>query len=342
VRDGKRQHFGASCVVKARTDPRCQRCSLVDSDTCAPFTVANRTCLDDGTWSGVEPACRAFCDKTYTSDVEPLVNVELKEDGSLGASSNAIEVVDISSPPHGDFLKKKGLDKWFAKRIDVFGQWMVLLTNGCEDKWGHGPSLGVANQYAQWIDWQGTGRPNNPKVWANLQANNATMVMFKEENNLAQNLFEVRYWDTGEDPWPNRGWFHPHDVGCDETPHASPDDNTSFDNAYCEVVQQLFNLGYRATYPDVFFDKKGSKVADAMDKLIGDCGHAYDNTFKYPNCTGKYHYSEKTCDYACLVSEYEYWSLTSLLGGQDGHLLPPKDRCKDVALEWSNAPESNL
>ena len=37
-----------------------------------------------------------------------------------------------------------------------------------------------------------------------------------------------------------------------------------------------------------------------MDHLIGDCGHAYDHTFKYPDCTGKFHYSDATCEYDCL------------------------------------------
>ena len=59
-----------------------------------------------------------------------------------------------------------------------------------------------------------------------------------------------------------------------------------------------------------------------MDHLIGDCGHAYDHTFKYPDCTGKFHYSDATCEYDCLVSEYEWWSLTTLLGGQDGTGAP--------------------
>merc|ERR1711907_558552 len=102
-------------------------------------------------------------------------------------------------------------------------------------------------------------------------------------------------------------FMRPHDVECDETPHADPGDNSTYDNAYCEVSQQIFNLGYRAVWPDVFMDQKGSMVSATMDHLIGDCGHAYDHTFKYPYCTGKFHYSDKTCEYDCLVSEYEWW-----------------------------------
>ena len=143
--------------------------------------------------------------------------------------------------------------------------------------------------------------------------------------------------------------MHPHDVECDETPHEDPKDPDTYDNAYCEVTQQIFNMGYRAVFPDVFFDKKGSRVADAMDKLIGDCGHAYDHTFKYPHCTGTYHYDDKTCEYDCLVSEYEWWILTTYLGGQDGHLVPPlgkpddpDGRCADIADEWEQCTKALL
>merc|ERR1711998_520669 len=75
---------------------------------------------------------------------------------------------------------------------------------------------------------------------------------------------------------------------------------------------------------------------------IGDCGHAYDHNFKYPHCTGKYHYDDKTCEYDCLLSEYEYWSLTTLLGGQDGKLVPPKNRCEDIADEWEQCSKALL
>jgi hypothetical protein len=301
------------------------------------------TCRPDGSWDGSEPACRSFCDKTYVPPPsDQLVSATEEETASAAAFSDGIKVVDIDAPPHGDFLKKKGIDKYMGKRIDVFGHWMVLFTNACESKWGSGPSLGVANQYAQWIDWQGTGKPNNPKVFANLLKNNVTMIMFKEDGNQAMDNFFDKY-PFDEDDFPSKkAWMYPHDVGCDETPHADPGDKTTFDNAYCEVVQQIFNMGYRPTYPDVFWDRKGTKVADAMDKNIGDCGHAYDHTFKYPHCTGKYHYSDKTCDYKCLFSEYEYWALTTILGGQDGHLLPPKDRCDDISDEWESCTKDKL
>merc|ERR1711865_1049359 len=51
---------------------------------------------------------------------------------------------------------------------------------------------------------------------------------------------------------------------------------------------------------------------------------------------GKFHYDDDTCDYSCLVTEYIMWTLTSILGGQDGsHNDALKDRCTDIADEWA-------
>merc|ERR1712226_935086 len=145
------------------------------------------------------------------------------------------------------------------------------------------------------------------------------MVMFKSDGKALDKFFDHYPFDEVLDGH----FFHPHDVESDETPYQDGRWDT-YDNAYCEVSQQIFNMGYRAVWPEVFGDRKGSAVAHAMDMLIGDCGHAYDHTFKYPHCTGRYHYDDKTCEYDCLVSEYEYWALTTYLGGQDGKLVPPK------------------
>ena len=41
-----------------------------------------------------------------------------------------------------------------------------------------------------------------------------------------------------------------------------------------------------------------------------------------------YTYDDETCDYACQVTEYTYWALTSILGAQS-------NRLGDIGHEWS-------
>eukprot|EP01045_Picozoa_sp_COSAG04_P025214 COSAG04_NODE_3268_length_2991_cov_3.300830_5_plen_272_part_01 len=176
---------GASCHVVAKWTVACQRCGVVDATTCAPFTDTLRTCRSDGTWSGAEPACRRFCDDTYTPPVDELPRMDwdalaAAQEPSEGVAAPLV-VVPISAPPHGSFLQSKKVDHYMSHRIDVFGQWLVMFTPKCSKKFGAGPSLHVANQYAQWLDWQGTGTPNNPKVWAALKNYNVTMVMFETD-----------------------------------------------------------------------------------------------------------------------------------------------------------------
>jgi len=132
------------------------------------------------------------------------------------------------------------------------------------------------------------------------------------------------------------------DLECDETP--GNDDTGGFDNAYCEITQQLFNSGYAKVYPEIFEAKAGTATAKAMDATVGDCGYAFNHSFKYPHCSGKFHYSDRTCDYSCLVSEYNYWALTTLLGGQDpaAGKGAPKGRCVDISDEWEMCSASAL
>ena len=40
-----------------------------------------------------------------------------------------------------------------------------------------------------------------------------------------------------------------------------------------------------------------------------------------------YHYDDESCDYACMITEYFYWSLTSLLGAQ-------RNRYDEISHEW--------
>ena len=55
------------------------------------------------------------------------------------------------------------------------------------------------------------------------------------------------------------------------------------------------------------------------------------------SCQGFYHYADTTCDYACLLTEGFYWSLTSLLGGQDAcecHARKDHYRCCSISDQW--------
>ena len=96
-----------------------------------------------------------------------------------------------------------------------------------------------------------------------------------------------------------------------------------------EILHLVTQVGYANAYPDVFGEFKGSSISKAMDVARG--GYFESVPQIYPESSW-YHYYDKSCDYACMITEYFYWSLTSLLGAQI-------NRFDEIAEEWElNTP----
>ena len=49
------------------------------------------------------------------------------------------------------------------------------------------------------------------------------------------------------------------------------------------------NYGHVKVYPEIFGREPGSIMANNMERIIGDCGYAFNGTRTWPNCTGHYH-----------------------------------------------------
>ena len=96
-----------------------------------------------------------------------------------------------------------------------------------------------------------------------------------------------------------------------------------------EILHLVTQVGYANAYPEVFGEFKGSRISIAMDVARG--GYFESVPQIYPESSW-YHYYDKSCDYACMITEYFYWSLTSLLGAQI-------NRFDEIAEEWElNTP----
>ena len=96
-----------------------------------------------------------------------------------------------------------------------------------------------------------------------------------------------------------------------------------------EILHLVTQVGYANAYPEVFSEFKGSRISIAMDVARG--GYFETVPQIYPESSW-YHYYDKSCDYACMITEYFYWSLTSLLGAQI-------NRFDEIAEEWElNTP----
>ena len=97
-----------------------------------------------------------------------------------------------------------------------------------------------------------------------------------------------------------------------------------------EILHLVTQVGYANAYPEVFGEFKGSRISQAMDIARG--GFFKITPKVYPE-NSWYHYYDKSCDYSCMITEYFYWSLTSLLGAQI-------NRYDEISEEWElNTPQ---
>lgn len=206
----------------------------------------------------------------------------------------------------------KGLSK-FNRKVVVFGVDIYAVPQVEDAKLLH-----AANLVAQYLDNDEDGTPDNQAVVDRMVEEKAFMVMWKKESDLSR----PPSGRTGQD------------LGNDETnPTYLADGFTGrFDAAYEEVLHIITHAGYAKVYPDVFGEKKGTSIADAMDLARGGQFTSIPNN--YP-ADAWYTYDDKTCEYNCQVTEYHYWALTSILGAQ-------QNRLDEIGQEWKLNTEEKV
>lgn len=196
------------------------------------------------------------------------------------------------------------------RSVDVFGIKLFAAASVPDAKLLH-----AANVMAQYLDNNADGSPDNLAVVNKMVELQATMVMMSVESELA----------TLEAAVPNMQYAQ--DLRTDETlpegiPHVAGANR--FDATLEEVLHLITHVGYAGVYPQVFGEQTGTVIADAMDIARG--GQFISTPASYP-AGAWYSYTDATCDYSCMVTEYIYWGLTSKLGAQS-------TRATDIGDEW--------
>ena len=172
----------------------------------------------------------------------------------------------------------------------------------------------------QWLDNNGDDKPDNSLVIDELIKNNAILAMGKTEKDLENsfdNLIDI---------------LEERDVDIDDFERSligliSDEPNIAYLE---EILHLVTQVGYAKAYPEVFGEFKGSRISEAMDIARG--GFFKVNPKVYPE-NSWYHYYDKSCDYSCMITEYFYWSITSLLGAQI-------NRYDEISEEWElNTPK---
>lgn len=203
------------------------------------------------------------------------------------------------------------LEKAFPKFTSVFNIQLRASEQVPDTKLLH-----AARIMAEYLDNNDDGVAENQQVVDELVKRKATLIMARDEaelNSLTSGLSNEKDLDRFQDLQANE--THPNGAA-----------NGQFDGSLEEVLHLITHVGYSAVYPEIFGERIDSAIADAMDIARG--GRFETVPTQYPEGAW-YTYDDQTCDYSCMVTEYTYWALTSILGGQEFN-----GRLEEIQNEW--------
>lgn len=213
-----------------------------------------------------------------------------------------------------EYIKIRGVEesdknyfKYFCKTTEVFGVKIYATENVANDKIFHAASV-----LAQYLDNDEDGVVDNELVVNELVEKKVWLLMVENESELDAAI-RIPPMDK---PFQD---LHDEEV---TLINGSP----RFDASLEEVLHLITQHGYAELYPNIFGENKDSEIAKAMDMARG--GYFKNVPNSYPS-NAWYTYDDKTCDYSCQITEYTYWALTSILGGQN---YP--GRLDEIKQEW--------
>ena len=225
-----------------------------------------------------------------------------------------IYMIFLALPSWGSELKN-AINETFPNQINVYGV-KIIGTEITPRK-----DIEKASRILkQWLDNNGDEKPDNSLVVDELIKNNAILAIGKTENDL-ENSFD-NLIDILEDSDVDIDNFERSLIGL-----ISDEPNIAYLE---EILHLVTQVGYANAYPEVFGEFKGSRISKAMDIARG--GFFEITPKAYPE-NSWYHYYDRSCEYSCMITEYFYWSLTSLLGAQ-------VNRYDEISDEWElNTPK---
>jgi len=198
--------------------------------------------------------------------------------------------------------------KYFCKTTEVFGIKIYATKSVKNEKLLHAASI-----MAEYLDNDEDGLVDNQKVLDKLIDKKVWLLVIEEG---------LDFDDAARNPPAN--YHHFQDLYNEEI--ALINGSPRFDATLEEVLHLITQHGYAEAYPDKFSESKDSEIANAMDIARG--GYFKNVPDEYPS-SAWYSYYDSTCDYACQITEYMYWALTSILGAQE---YP--DRLNEIKNEW--------
>ena len=209
--------------------------------------------------------------------------------------------------------KLKSLGKLFDRREKVFGVNVFGASEVNDYKFDH-----AVNILREYLDNDSDGKADSKKLVKSLKREKAVLTIFSDEDQLEEFIDKhERKFEKAKASFKDLLDF--------EIITAS-DNSNKFDASLEEVFHLISDYGYSEVYPKQFGKEKDSVIGGLMNNARGGYFQKVPN--KYPK-EAYYTYDDKSCDYDCQITEYFYWGMTSILGGQNA-----PGRLEQIQDEW--------
>ncbi|KZN30016.1 hypothetical protein N480_03470 [Pseudoalteromonas luteoviolacea S2607] len=225
--------------------------------------------------------------------------------GSGNSSTTTTTTKSTAPSPTPAPTKENSLESAFPVSVDVFGIAIRATQSTSPEKVLH-----AAHVMAQYLDNDEDGIADNSPIIEKMTSAGATLLMAPTESTFEDAVKGIEQQDAYQ---PLFG---------DET--IPGNQGARFDATLEEVLHLITHVGYANVYPEIFGENVNSAIAAAMDIARG--GRFEEIPKAYPE-NAWYTYDDQTCDYSCMVTEYIYWGLTSILGAQT-------NRLEEIQNEW--------
>ena len=209
--------------------------------------------------------------------------------------------------------KLKSLGKLFDRRDKVFGVNVFGTSEVNDYKFEH-----AVNILRDYLDNNGDGKADSKKLVKSLKREKAVLTIFSDEDQLEE--FIDKHESKFEKVKANFQDLLDFEIV------TTSDNSNRFDASLEEVFHLISDNGYSEVYPKQFGKKKDSVIGGLMNNARGGYFQKVPN--KYPE-EAYYTYDDKSCDYDCQITEYFYWGMTSILGGQKA-----PGRLEQIQDEW--------
>mgnify|MGYP004094960313 CR=1 FL=1 len=197
----------------------------------------------------------------------------------------------------------------FSKYINVFGVHVFATKRTPDSKVLHAAAV-----LAEYLDNDEDGKPDNQQVVNALNSRDAFLEIFVNERELEKVHNRGKHFEEG---------FH---YGISQFVEETNPGNGRFDATLEEVFHLITHHGYGNAYPRIFGARSGTQIAKCLD--LARKGHFAQVPDSYPE-DAWFTYDDESCEYGCMITEYIYWAMTSMLGAQKSIR-----RQREIEHEW--------